>query len=48
MNLAHIWIDTKDDFAMVLTTNIGGKKADDALRAIARKLYIQYAKNPGK
>lgn len=48
MNLAHIWIDTKNDFAMVLTTNIGGKKADDALRAIAGKLYKQYAKKPGR
>ena len=48
MNLAHVWIDTKKDFAMVLATNMGGKKAEEALRAIARKLYKQYATAPGK
>ncbi len=44
MNLAHIWIDIKNDFAMVLATNIGGNKADNALRAVARELYKQYVK----
>ncbi|HOJ51240.1 MAG TPA: serine hydrolase domain-containing protein [Syntrophales bacterium] len=44
MNLAHIWIDTEEDYAMVLTTNIGGKKADDALRAVAKELYERYEK----
>ena len=44
MNLAHIWVDTQQDYAMVLTTNIGGKKADEALRAIAGELYQRYAK----
>lgn len=31
---------------MVLATNIGGKKADEALRAIARELYKEYGKRP--
>jgi len=44
MNLAHIWINAQEDYAMVLTTNIGGKKADEALRAIAKELYKRYAK----
>lgn len=45
MNLAHIWIDKQEDYTMVLTTNIGGKKADEALRAIAKELYKRYVKN---
>lgn len=48
MNLAHIWIDKENDFTMVLATNIGGKKADEALRAVARELYKRYVKKPGK
>jgi CubicO group peptidase (beta-lactamase class C family) len=39
MNLAHIWLDKKRDIAMVIVTNIGGKKADDALRMLASELY---------
>jgi CubicO group peptidase (beta-lactamase class C family) len=41
MNLAHIWIDTKRDFAMVITTNISGPKANEALFKLARELYIK-------
>jgi CubicO group peptidase (beta-lactamase class C family) len=44
MNLAHIWVDTKRDFAMVLLTNIGGDKAKAALDALARELYPIYMK----
>lgn len=49
-NLAHIWLDPKRDFAMVLVTNIGGPKADDALKALAPRLYGRYSgeKMPGK
>jgi len=39
MNLAHIWLDKKRDIAMVTVTNIGGKKADEALRKLASELY---------
>jgi CubicO group peptidase (beta-lactamase class C family) len=39
MNLAHIWLDTKRDFAIVITTNISGQKANEALFALASELY---------
>jgi CubicO group peptidase (beta-lactamase class C family) len=42
MNLAHIWLDTKKDFAMVITTNIGGQKATEALMTIAGELYVKF------
>ena len=41
MNLAHIWIDTKQDLAIVITTNIGGPKANKALLELARELYTK-------
>jgi CubicO group peptidase (beta-lactamase class C family) len=41
MNLAHIWLDPKRDFAMVIATNIGGPKADEGIRALARELYTK-------
>lgn len=49
-NLAHIWIDRKRDLAMVVLTNMSGKKADEGLKAIARELYETHAgpAKPGK
>lgn len=44
MNLAHIFLQPKNDFAMVLMTNIGGQKADEAFRALAEELYKRYGK----
>jgi len=44
MNLAHIWIDTKHDFAIVIATNISGKKAKTAFFALANELYTKFAK----
>lgn len=41
-NLAHIWLNTKRDFAMVLVTNIGGPKADEALFSLAAQLYAKF------
>lgn len=41
-NLAHIWVDPKDDFAMVMLTNIGGTKADEAFIALAPDLYRRF------
>lgn len=41
-NLAHIWIDVQRDFALVLMTNISGKKAEDALFALAPLLYRKF------
>ena len=43
MNLAHIWVDTKRDFAMVITTNIGGQKANQAFFALAKELHAKFA-----
>jgi CubicO group peptidase (beta-lactamase class C family) len=43
-NLAHIWVDAKNDFALVLVTNIAGKKAEQALFALAPELYAKFAK----
>jgi len=42
-NLAHIWLEPQQDFAMVLVTNIGGSKANDALNALAPELYSRFA-----
>jgi CubicO group peptidase (beta-lactamase class C family) len=42
MNVAHIWVDPKRDFAMVLVTNIGTTKATDALVALAPELYAKF------
>jgi hypothetical protein len=39
MNLADIFLQPKHDFGMVLMTNVGGGKADDALKALAAELY---------
>jgi CubicO group peptidase (beta-lactamase class C family) len=44
MNVAHIWVDPKRDFAMVVVTNSGGKKAEKALFALAPALYAQFAR----
>ena len=46
MNLAHIWLDPKRDFAMVIATNIGGHKADEGIRALARDLYTKSVRKP--
>jgi CubicO group peptidase (beta-lactamase class C family) len=43
MNLAHIWLDTKRNFAMVIVTNIGGPKANAAFYALAKELYAKFA-----
>lgn len=45
MNLAHIWLDAKRDFAMVIMTNISGQKANTAFLALAKELYTKFAKN---
>jgi CubicO group peptidase (beta-lactamase class C family) len=42
MNLASVWLRPSRDFAMVMTTNVGDTKADDALKALAEALYRVY------
>jgi CubicO group peptidase (beta-lactamase class C family) len=46
MNLAHIWLDPQRDFAMVIATNIGGKKADEGIKVLARELYTKFVQKP--
>ena len=42
-NLAQIWLEPQRDFAIVLVTNIGGSKANEALNALAPELYSRFA-----
>lgn len=42
MNLAHIWLDTKQDLAIVIATNISGSKANEALLALANEVYRKF------
>ncbi len=44
MNLAQIFFNPNNEFAMVLMTNIGGQKANEALAALAEELYRKYGK----
>ena len=48
MNLAHIWLDTKRDFAIVIVANIGGQKANTAFLTLAKELYTKFAKKQNK
>jgi hypothetical protein len=43
MNLAHIWVDTKRDFAMVIAANIGAQKTNEAFFVLAKELYAKFA-----
>ena len=45
-NLAHILLQPKHDFAVVLVTNISGPKADQAFHALAEQLYRRYSGRP--
>lgn len=46
MNLALIWLDPQQDFAMVMLTNAGGDKANKALNTLTEELYRKFA--PGQ
>jgi len=48
LNLAHIWLDTKRDFAMVVTTNIATDKANTAFFTLAGQLYTAFTKEEGR
>jgi CubicO group peptidase (beta-lactamase class C family) len=43
MNLANITLDPGRDLAIVLATNIGGTRADAALKALVEALYRRFA-----
>jgi hypothetical protein len=42
LNVADVFLQPKRDFGMVMMTNIGGRKADDALKALAEELYKRF------
>lgn len=42
MNVAHVWLDPARDSALVLTTNVGGARAEAGLQAAAGELYRRY------
>jgi hypothetical protein len=43
MNLASIMLQPDKDFALVLATNVGGAKAEEALQAAAEQIYRRFA-----
>lgn len=45
-NLAQVWVDVPHDFALVLVTNVGGERAEEALRAAAAMLYRKFEPQP--
>jgi hypothetical protein len=42
MNLAHIWLDTKRDAAIVIAANISGQQANQAFFKLASELYMNF------
>ncbi len=42
MNLAHIYVQPKKDFGMVITANISGPKTEEAFGKLAEELYKKY------
>lgn len=42
MNIAYILLQPKFDFAIVMATNIGGLKADEALKELGKELYTRF------
>jgi CubicO group peptidase (beta-lactamase class C family) len=46
MNLAEIFVQPKQDFALVMMTNLGGRRADDALKELAAELYRSFGPDP--
>ena len=42
MNVADILIQPKYAFAIVMMTNVGGRKADEALKTLAAELYRSF------
>jgi len=46
MNLADILIQPNHDFGIVMMTNVGGRRADEALKALAADLYKSFGPAP--
>lgn len=45
MNVAYLMLQPKSDLAMVMATNIGGTKADDALKELSKELYARFGEH---
>jgi CubicO group peptidase (beta-lactamase class C family) len=43
MNVAYIMLQPKRDFGIVMMTNVGGKRADQAMIALGEALYKRFA-----
>jgi CubicO group peptidase (beta-lactamase class C family) len=43
MNVAYIMVQPKRDFGIVMMTNVGGKKADEAMVALGEALYKRFS-----
>lgn len=43
MNVAYIMLQPKHDFGIVMMTNVGGQKADQAMKTLAQELYKRFA-----
>ena len=48
LNLAQAWFDPKRDAGFVMTTNVGGEKADAAFKLLAKELYTTYVLKRGE
>jgi hypothetical protein len=42
MNVAYIMLQPRRDFGIVMMTNVGGKKADQAMIALGENLYRRF------
>jgi hypothetical protein len=47
MNVADVLIQPKYDFAIVAMTNVGGRRADEALKTLAGELYKSFGPAEG-
>jgi hypothetical protein len=46
MNLADVFVQPSHDFGMVIMTNVGGRRADEALKALGAELYTRFGPAP--
>ena len=46
MNVADILLQPRHRFGIVMMTNVGGRKADDALKVLATELYKSFGPEP--
>jgi hypothetical protein len=42
MNVAYIMLQPQRDFGIVMMTNVGGRKADQAMVALGEELYRRF------